>query len=159
MGWWRPTEAERWFLTRELYDSLFLTCPVRGPVELLLLNFITRWYSIGAHASAASCFALYVMQLVEEKGFQYLVFSSSCFWPGRSRAFFFCKLLVHFGIEINTVQLTHGKWGVVLERVLNAPGCRASYKKNRMGYGAWVGCDSEFHACGDHQTAMITKTQ
>ena len=33
MGWWRPTEAERWFLTLELYDSLLLTCPVREPVE------------------------------------------------------------------------------------------------------------------------------
>ena len=28
-------EAERWFLTRELYDSLFLTCPVREPVEFI----------------------------------------------------------------------------------------------------------------------------
>eukprot|EP00117_Sycon_ciliatum_P010462 scpid96749/ scgid12356/ len=36
MGWWRPTEAERWFLTRELYDSLFLTCPVREPVGFFL---------------------------------------------------------------------------------------------------------------------------
>ena len=26
-------------------------------------------------------------------------------------------------------------------------------------YEACVGCDSEFHAYGDHQTAMITKTQ
>ena len=51
--------------------------------------------------------------------------------------------------------IAHGKLGVVLEKVLNATGRRASYKKNRMGYGAWVGCDSELHACGDHHTIII----
>ena len=40
MGWWRPTEAERWFLTRELYDSLFLTCPVREPRRIYFLFFL-----------------------------------------------------------------------------------------------------------------------
>ena len=39
MGWWHPTEAERWFLTRESYDSLFFTCPVREPVEFFILFF------------------------------------------------------------------------------------------------------------------------
>ena len=65
----------------------------------------------------------------------------------------------HTIVKIFIKTFTHGKLGVVIERVLNAPGCRASYKRNRMVCGAWVGCDSEFHACGDHQTAMITKTQ
>ena len=45
MGWWRPTEAERWFLTRELYDSLFLTCRVREPVEFIYL-FIGYVYDV-----------------------------------------------------------------------------------------------------------------
>ena len=42
MGWWRPTEAERWFLTRELYDSLFLTCPVREPVEFIFFFYAMK---------------------------------------------------------------------------------------------------------------------